>query len=115
VHTGRAGNFKFAPGNEFKLTIALEWLCCYRASLETGWRDCNICGGVYCEVHVRCSSAIRMLGKTKCDDSEEEKKGENRKSENISELKKRKKMKTRKNRKFIKIHTAVLSVLCVMF
>jgi hypothetical protein len=41
------------------------------------------------------------LGKNECDVSEEET-GRNRKSENISELKKkRKKIKKRKNRKFI--------------
>ena len=75
-------------GNEFKLTIAREWLCCYSASPETGWRDCSISSVAYCKVHVRCSSAIRMLGKNECNDSEEER-GKNRKSENIGELKKK--------------------------
>ena len=84
------------------LTIAQERLCCYRVSPETGWRDCSVYSVTYCKVHVRCSSAIRMMGKKECDDSEEET-GRNRKSEKVRELKKkeRKKIKKRKSKKFI--------------
>ena len=84
----KRGKFKFTSGNEFKLTIAREWLYCYEDSPETGWRDCSIYSVAYCKVHVRCSSLICMLGKKECDVSEEGK-GRNRKSENISELKKK--------------------------